>query len=293
MLWNPQMTGAVSSPAQMPQYLGQGQSFGAVNSGPMTPGNWTPQDYANAKPMDKGWNMPDSFAGAFPSYAQGLTGTTLPAKLAAAKMGNGLQMQGVTPPGGALSDGAQSFLQQVQQGKGVGASMGQVPMGGMQRLVQQYQGQGPGISNWHGQPTANRMFPNYAASLPNQRPGGWPGYQLPTMGNQPNPLVTGNQPINPVGDVLAPNNPANPAAPQAPAGPSMQDMERMAWMQAHAGGGAGGIPWDPQTSNQMGKMGGNQWGARSWDNVKGLDDNEWKARQNQIQYYNMLDQGGG
>ena len=59
--------------------------------------------------------------------------------------------------------------------------------------------------------TAPPLYPNFGGGAMPSSP--WPGYYLPQMGNQYNPFMSGNQPINPVGDVLNPNTPAAP--PQA------------------------------------------------------------------------------
>ena len=52
----------------------------------------------------------------------------------------------------------------------------------------------------------------------------WWGYSLPQMGNRANSFKYGTQPINPVGDVLNPNQPGGQAATAANPGLSQDDV---------------------------------------------------------------------
>ena len=128
-------------------------------------------------------------------------------------------------------------------------------------------------------PIANRQYQesqigNYAAQMPNfgggVMPVQWPGYQLPTMGNIRNPFQYGNQPINPVGDVLAPNNPlAQPGNPQN--GMNQQAMERMMWMNKNVpnfnpAGGPNDMPLSKNWQDNLGNM-----SQRDWNMNRGLN----------------------
>ena len=78
----------------------------------------------------------------------------------------------------------------------------------------------------YGTPTMQQMKPPLSNFQPGfgggVMPGQWPGYQLPTMGNIRNPFQYGNQPINPVGDVLG-----NPGAPQQQPAGGMDQAQMM------------------------------------------------------------------
>ena len=119
----------------------------------------------------------------------------------------------------------------------------------------------------------NSLFNNRMASYANHplggkqqfgggvMPGQWPGYQLPTMGNIRNPFQYGNQPINPVGDVLG----GQPPAPGAPGGGmNQQAMDRMMWMNKNVqdfnpAGGPNDMRLSNDWQNNLANMSQSDW----------------------------------